>query len=134
MRRMPALILPASVLLGTTFPLMSAGILRIYPEARGRALSMLYFTNSFGAALGVLASSFLLIDRVGLPGTIFTAGLMNVLLALVVWAIAKQLAAPAVTAPAARSAEAGLAARSLTRAILLLAFATGAASFVYEIT
>src|SRR5258705_8857483 len=68
------LILPASILLGTTFPLMSAGIMRLYPEQSGRALSMLYFTNSFGAAIGVLASGFYLIDRIGLPGTILTAG------------------------------------------------------------
>src|SRR5690606_19948468 len=61
------LILPASVLLGTTFPLMSGGVIRLYPEASGRALSMLYFTNSFGAALGVLASGFVLVARVGLP-------------------------------------------------------------------
>ena len=54
---------------------MSAGILRAYPEPGGRALAMLYFTNSFGAAMGVLASGFLLIDAVGLPGTILTAGL-----------------------------------------------------------
>ena len=33
---------------------------------------MLYFTNSFGAAVGVLASGFFLIDRFGLPGTILT--------------------------------------------------------------
>ncbi len=53
-----ALILPASILLGTTFPLMSAGIMRVYPGEGGRALSMLYFTNSFGASVGVLASGF----------------------------------------------------------------------------
>src|SRR5260221_3152368 len=70
------LILPASVLLGTTFPLMSAGVIRSYPESSGRALSMLYFTNSFGAAIGVLASGFYLIDRIGLPGTILTAGVV----------------------------------------------------------
>ena len=74
------LILPASVLLGTTFPLMSAGVMRLYPDVGGRALSMLYFTNSFGAAFGVLASGFYLIDKAGLPGTIFVAGLANVLL------------------------------------------------------
>src|SRR4051812_43501219 len=32
-----ALILPASVLLGTTFPLMSAGIMRAYPDVGGRS-------------------------------------------------------------------------------------------------
>jgi spermidine synthase len=129
-----ALILPASVLLGTTFPLMSAGILRVYPDAGGRALSMLYFTNSFGAAIGVLVSGFYLIDRVGLPGTIFTAGILNVVLGLVVWLIAKKIGSPAVTAPTAQTAEGARAGRSITRAILLLAFATGAASFIYEIT
>ena len=129
-----ALILPASVLLGTTFPLMSAGIMRLYPETGGRALSMLYFTNSFGAALGVLASGFWLIDRVGLPGAIFTAGLLNVLLALVVWLLARGLS-PATPAFAAASAEPSRAgAAGVARVILLLAFFTGAASFIYEIT
>jgi predicted membrane-bound spermidine synthase len=131
-----ALILPASVLLGTTFPLMSGGIMRLFPESSGRALSMLYFTNSFGAALGVLASGFLLIDHLGLPGTILTAGVLNVTLALVVWLIARRMPAPPLvagderTGARARLADGG----RLTRAVLLLAFATGAASFIYEIT
>ena len=125
-----ALILPASILLGTTFPLMSAGILRAYPGQGGRALSMLYFTNSFGAAIGVLASGFFLIDRFGLPGTILTAGLLNVLLALMVWAIVKRL--PASTAPTAYPT--GTSASPFARAVLVLAFFTGAASFIYEIT
>ena len=49
-----------------TFPLMSAGILRIFPERPGRSVAMLYFTNILGAAAGVLASGFLLIRWVGL--------------------------------------------------------------------
>ena len=128
-----ALILPASVLLGTTFPLMSAGIIRAYPGSSGRALSMLYFTNSFGAAIGVLASGFYLIDHVGLPGAILTAGLLNVALAMVVWALAKRLA-PAEVAPGpVRSWPTGTSAR-FDAVILLVAVATGAASFIYEIT
>ena len=64
-----SLILPASILLGTTFPLMSAGIMRALSRTRAAARSsMLYFTNSFGAAVGVLASGFFLIDKLGLPG------------------------------------------------------------------
>jgi predicted membrane-bound spermidine synthase len=70
---------------------MSGGIIRAYPGSSGRALSMLYFTNSFGAAVGVLTSGFVLIDHVGLPGAILTAGLMNVALALVVWALTKRM-------------------------------------------
>src|SRR4051812_8326960 len=49
------LIMPASILLGTTFPLMSAGIMRLYPAEGGRPLAMLYFTNSLGASIGVMA-------------------------------------------------------------------------------
>jgi len=82
------LILPQSILLGTTFPLMSAGILRAFPQAPGRTLSMLYFTNSLGAVFGVLASTFVLIPAFGLPGTTRAAGLMNLALAAVVAAIA----------------------------------------------
>jgi len=127
------LIIPASILLGTTFPLMSAGIIRLFPQDSGRALSMLYFTNSLGAALGVLASGFWLIERLGLPGTILTAGILNILLALVVWAITKRLPehSPGATARAGAGVSPGGAGAA---AILVLAFATGAASFVYEIT
>jgi spermidine synthase len=128
------LILPASILLGTTFPLMSAGVLRLYPGVGGRALSMLYFTNSFGAAFGVLASGFYLIDQAGLPGTILMAGMANVALALTVWLLTRRMAPPAMPARDTGSAAAARAGGMLARAILLLAFATGAASFIYEIT
>ncbi|HEY4999262.1 MAG TPA: hypothetical protein VII36_08970, partial [Usitatibacter sp.] len=127
------LILPASILLGTTFPLMSAGIMRIYPEVGGRSLSMLYFTNSFGASIGVLASGFYLIDHVGLPGTILTAGLLNVTLAFAVWLVTKRIPEAGPIAPAS-AAPTDSTSRRITRAVLILAFATGAASFIYEIT
>ena len=78
------LILPQSVLLGMTFPLMSAGLARAHPAAAGESIAMLYFTNSLGAAFGVLASGFLLIEAFGLPGTLRVAGLINLLLAAAV--------------------------------------------------
>ena len=48
-----ALILPQSVLLGMTFPLMTGGLLRLRPRNSGYAIAMLYFTNSLGAGVGV---------------------------------------------------------------------------------
>ena len=49
------LILPQSLLLGATFPLMTAGALRLLPEARsGQTIAVLYFANSFGAAIGMI--------------------------------------------------------------------------------
>src|SRR5438270_10781062 len=50
------LIVPQSVLLGMTFPLMTAGVLRVFAQRPGQSLAMLYFTNSLGAAAGVLRS------------------------------------------------------------------------------
>src|SRR5438034_461632 len=119
------LILPQSVLLGMTFPLMSAGLARAQPRAPGESIAMLYFTNSLGAAAGVLASGFVLIAWAGLPGTLRTAGILNLLIAATVWLLAR----PVHHAPL-RSERSGAEA---ARALLAVAFFTGLASFVYEI-
>src|SRR5689334_3373964 len=84
-----ALILPPSVLLGATFPLMSAGLLRAGGAARGEPIAMLYFSNSLGAAVGVLTSGFVLIAWAGLPGTLRTAGVINLALAATVALLAR---------------------------------------------
>ena len=130
-----ALILPQSILLGMTFPLMSAGLLRRHPQRPGEALAMLYFTNSFGAALGVLASGFVLIDKLGLPGTIQVAGALNLALAAIVW-----LVAPGRDPEPGRVAAATIAERTAAggaeapwRLLLAVAALTGTASFIYEI-
>lgn len=127
------LILPQSVLLGMTFPLMTSGVVRRYPQNPGRSLAMLYFTNSIGAAIGVLASGFLFINLFGLPGTIRLAGLINIVLALVVWIIVgrsaqeKELAAPkAENVPEPSRV-------SLYSFFLLMSLVTGASSFIYEV-
>lgn len=127
-----ALILPQSVLLGATFPLMSAGVLRRFPERPGETIAMLYFTNSLGAALGVLVSAFHLIGAVGLPGTVLTAGLLNIGLALLVWLMAKD--APQPVPSAAPRQEGGSGARYGGYGLMLgVSLLTGAASFLYEI-
>ncbi len=127
------LILPQSVLLGMTFPLISSGIIRRWPERPGETLAALYFTNSLGAALGVLVSGFTLIALVGLPGTVLTAGLLNVALALGVWLLIRGQAEPAPPAePPSQATDAGQSA-SAARWLVMAACATGAASFMYEI-
>jgi predicted membrane-bound spermidine synthase len=121
------LILPQTVLLGMTFPLMSAGLIRRAPAEPGGTLAMLYFTNSFGAALGVLAAGFFLIERTGLPGTIQTAAALNLLIATLIWfAFPRNEKAMGVELqPAAASGGINL--------FLLVAALTGTASFMYEI-
>jgi len=121
-----ALILPQSVLLGATFPLMSAGLVRA-TQARGEAIAMLYFSNSLGAAAGVLASGFVLIAWVGLPGTLRTAGIVNLVLAAAVALLARPAGA---SAPIPVRSEGG---EHPARLLLWVAMLTGLASFIYEI-
>ncbi len=123
-------ILPQSVLLGATFPLMSAGVVRLDPAVTGRSLGWLYFSNSLGAAVGVLASGFVLIGAVGLPGTLLTAGMVNFALAATVWIMARA-SQPAQRQPLAAHGRSGSA--GLPLLMLAAAFLTGAASFLYEI-
>ena len=124
------LILPQSVLLGMTFPLISGGLIRRWPQRPGETLATLYFTNSLGAAIGVLVSGFVLIRLVGLPGTIRAAGLLNIALALVVWASVRGRMEAVAAPPAAAGASPDM---RLARWFTVAAFLTGAASFMYEL-
>ena len=71
------LIVGPAIALGATFPWMVAGVLRRYPQSPGHEISVLYFLNSLGAVFGVLASAFVFIPSLGLPGTVMLAGALN---------------------------------------------------------
>lgn len=75
------IILPQSILLGTTFPFMAAGFIRRFPGANGYKIAFLYFTNTLGASLGVLLSGFYLVERIGLKGAIVTGGILDIIVA-----------------------------------------------------
>lgn len=125
------LILPQSTLLGMTFPLMCSGVIRRFPKNRGSTIALLYFTNSIGGAIGVLVSGFLLIKQFGLQGTVMIAGVINIILALVVWQLTRGLdeTAPSDSRTAPQPTD-----RVWFYFLLLTAFLTGAASFIYEIS
>lgn len=126
------LIFPQTVLLGMTFPFMTAGLIRRDASLPGTTVAMLYFTNSLGAALGVLFAIFVFVPTVGLPGTTLTAGLIGVAVAIAIWPLARgsgHASKPAVASGAPRADRP----RGLLWGLLGAAFITGAASFVYEI-
>ncbi len=136
------LILPQSIMLGATFPLMSAGIIRRAPERPGSVLSILYFTNSLGAAAGVLIAGFVLVRQAGLPGTLLAAAIVNLLVGLVAFFVAK-LSPPAAAGEATPSRDTGTRFNGdaalvdlpvLTRLLLVAALGTAIASFVYEVS
>jgi len=125
------IIFPQSVLLGMTFPLISGGLIRRWPDRPGETLATLYFTNSLGAAIGVLVSGFVLIGAVGLPGTIESAGILNIALALAIWIAVRGRAEPAPAPPTAAAAYSDK--NRVDRWLLIAAFLTGTASFMYEL-
>jgi predicted membrane-bound spermidine synthase len=114
---------------------MSAGVLRLGTLSKGRALGLLYFDNSVGAAVGVLVAGFYLLGLVGLPGTLgaaagfnLIAGLGTLLVALLVRRTATaDTSEPVVSAPPA------VPGGSARRFLLVVSFGTALASFLYEI-
>lgn len=128
------LILPQTILLGMTFPLMSGGLIRRFPGSEGSMLGGLYFTNSIGAAIGALVAVFVLVPWVGLPGAMVAAGVLNFLVAGLAWWLARD-PEPALPVSASKGAasEQRLSRNPLLRLVLFGTALSGAASFVYEI-
>jgi spermidine synthase/MFS family permease len=81
------IILPQSILLGATFPLMAGGILRRFPGLSGYKTSVIYFVNTFGASFGVLISGFYLTKHWGLKGAIISAGILDLFVGFAILAL-----------------------------------------------
>lgn len=130
-------LLPQSLLLGMTFPLIGAAIIRLQQLKPGEILSVLYFSNSLGAVVGILTSGFLLIEWVGLPGTSLTAGVVNVIVALSVWMVAggyeSAISHPAVPADNTEFNTDANKPDTSRNLLLVVALLTGLSSFFYEI-
>ena len=128
------LIFPQSLLLGATFPLLTTGIIRKFPSQQGNSIALLYFINSLGASIGVLVSGFYLIPQAGLPGTIISAGMLNIVIAVFVILISTRLTAIKDTLPESKAATTvSTNGKYIYLSFLLCATLTGTASFIYEI-
>jgi spermidine synthase len=97
-----AVVLPPTVLLGATLPLMcrrAAG----GPDG-ARAAGVLYAVNTLGATLGCLATGLALIPAIGVTASVTLAAAANLVAAALAWTIRSRAAAPAPTAGAVASA------------------------------
>lgn len=79
-----AVMLPFTLLLGTTFPLV-ARIVCGDVATVGRTLANVYAANTCGAIAGALASAFVLIPLFGLRGSLLFLSALNVLLGAACW-------------------------------------------------
>ncbi|CAN7161780.1 fused MFS/spermidine synthase [Acidovorax sp. LjRoot66] len=128
------LILPQTILLGMTFPLMSGGLIRRFPGRDGSLLGGLYFTNSIGAAVGALAAVFILLPWIGLQGAMIAAALLNFVVAALAWWLAREPEPVILNVKAGVSQpEDRISRNSLLRVVLFGTALSGAASFIYEI-
>ncbi len=123
------LVLAPSILLGATFPSMAAGLARLDPARSGRIVSALYAANCFGGALGCLVGGFVLVGWLGLPASLAVAGALSLASASAAWRV--DLAIPPAEAIAPLRPGAGPASGAWL--FLGVSFATGAASFAYEV-
>lgn len=122
--------LPMAILLGMTFPLVSAGLMRVHQDSGVQSLPRLYFTNSLGAALGVLIASYYTIPHWGTPGTLQFAGSLNLLIALCFGILIKYYQPKSHQTSRLVSR---VPMSSEVKLWLLIAFGTGFTSFIYEV-
>ncbi len=133
------LIFLPSMLLGATFPLMAAGVIRAFPRRPGGTIAALYFVNSLGGAIAVLVAGFVLVGAFGLPGTSASAAALNLTAALLVTVVVLRMKTPggATAETSARDVQPTGAVHPLIFPIWLLLLSasalTAVASFVYEI-
>ncbi|MBI3009935.1 MAG: fused MFS/spermidine synthase [Candidatus Omnitrophica bacterium] len=77
-----AMLLP-TILMGALFPLASDLVTTRFAQL-GVRLGTLYAINTLGGILGSMAAGFLLIPRLGLPGAIIAAALINLIAGLLI--------------------------------------------------
>jgi len=124
------IIFPQTVLLGMTFPLMSSYFIRNEPEKVSQSVSILYFSNSIGAALGVFISGFYLVENFGMPATISIGGGLNLIIFFLVLFFREKTPKRFGTI---ESYPKILTTTNFIYILFLVAFGTGFSSFIYEI-
>jgi predicted membrane-bound spermidine synthase len=93
-------LVPWCICMGSTFPLLMAVIRQTARPTSERSFSYLYVANVLGALLGTITSAFILIELLGFQRTLYVAGSLNAILALLAFLISfSLLSSPAVEKP-----------------------------------
>ena len=128
---MAGFLLAPTLLMGATLPLLVKCFNRIVHDFL-RSVSLLYFVNTLGAAVGALLGAYLLISFWGLSAAIHVAVALNLLLAAAVYTITRVAgAAFELSEPAAAGAERIEA--PLGRWVYPLVFVSGLLAIGYEL-
>lgn len=112
-----AVLLPATFLMGVTMPVLARRLLG--GSGMGSAVGLLYGANTLGAALGALATGYLLLPLFGLTMCTLLAVGVNLVVALVALRLAKEeAAAPVEPAPEGEASRGSSAGRAVAVAVL----------------
>lgn len=126
------LMLVPTTLMGATLPLTTEYVHRLLARggerARDWSAGRLYGANTFGAALGSLASGFVLIELLGLNGTTLVAAAFNFVVMAVGMRLARDAAEPVPEAEPERGAE-----RPAATGLLLFFALSGALALTGEV-
>jgi len=127
-------LLPWCTCMGATFPFLMAVIRKTDAGESRHSFSYLYIANVLGALLGTAASAYILIELLGFQGTLYVAGMLNLLLAGLAFAVSFRVADAAAwedqgPRPAPRAGLYGLP----RGAILCFLFTTGMVSMGMEV-
>ncbi len=125
-----AILIVPTALMGATLPLLTRHAVRRDDQV-GPRVGVLYTVNTFGAVCGTLVTAFLLLQHLGLRGSVLVAIGCN-LLVFVGGAILARGASPVEPQPS-KPAEPGRLGRSRVELILPVMLLSGAASFAYEV-
>ncbi len=127
--------LPIAIAVGMTFPFIAAGLMR--KSGTEISLPRLYFTNSFGSAIGILVTSYTLIPIFGNHVTLCIAASINFLLAGIFAFIGLTTSPEAIKSEQEESTDSSPIFQEKNMppktAWLWIAAITGMTSFIYEI-
>lgn len=125
------LLLPPTMLMGGTLPVLSKVFLNESGDNTARSISLLYFVNTFGAVIGALAAGLFLLQWLGIRWLLVAAGLVNI----GIFVFACRLPITPVAKPSAQPSDQTGQPRWTRCAVLAVAilFFSGMAALIYEV-
>ncbi|HEY8212220.1 MAG TPA: fused MFS/spermidine synthase [Myxococcaceae bacterium] len=125
---------PPTLLMGGTLPAVVRAA-QSDEDSQRRGLGLLYGANTMGAVAGAFLSSFVLLEALGTRQTLWTACLVNLLVAMVARVLSRswETGLPPATTPAPIAEDPAGAVAAPTRFVLVAAAVVGFAFFLLEV-
>ena len=131
-----AILLVPTTLMGATLPVLSKYVVRHLGQL-GWNVGGLYAINTFGATAGCFAAAFVLIEHLGVSGTVYLSAGVNLLIAGIAFHASRHRAAPAPRPARAAGEEEGPSRPAPPRYVIRLVFAgfalSGFTALGYEV-